>query len=83
MADSIEKIPGDVDERKKSILAQRRCIILAIVGSTPPTNYSLARILQNGFLSTVKSWLDDILSGNVGELDFHLQVDCSLFPTKR
>jgi hypothetical protein len=68
MAQSIDEIPGDVAETKKAILVQRRCIILAIVGSTPYNNKSLARILSNGFLSTVRSWLEDILSGSVGEL---------------
>lgn len=64
---SVDSIPGDSDTKNK-ILAQRRCIILAIVGATPSSNTSLALILQNGFLSTVKSWLDDILNGSVGEL---------------
>jgi hypothetical protein len=74
MAGSDDSITGD-NETKKAILAQRRCIILAFVGATPSSNSSLARVLQNGFLSTVKSWLDDILSGSIGELvHFHLRV---------
>ena len=72
MADDVS---GDLVESKKAVLAQRRCIILAIVGSTPSNNYSLARILQNGFLSKVKSWLDDILNGSVGELVFTIQSE--------
>lgn len=55
---------------KNATLAQRRCIILAIVGSTPSSNISLSQILQDGFLKTVKSWLGDILSGSVGEFLF-------------
>ena len=68
MADNLDSISGDLVESKKAILAQRRCIILAIVGATSSNNITLASVLQNGFLSTVKSWLDDILGGSVGEL---------------
>jgi hypothetical protein len=70
MADNIDSLSGDLVESKKAILAQRRCIILAIVGATPSSNTTLASVLENGFLSTVKSWLDDILGGSVGELVF-------------
>jgi hypothetical protein len=75
MAGSDDSITGD-SETRKAILAQRRCIILAFVGATPSSNSSLARVLQNGFLSTVKTWLDDILNGSIGELVlyFHLRV---------
>lgn len=68
MADSASDVPGDKDTQN-AILAQRRCIILAIVGATPSSNSSMALILQSGFLSSVKSWLDDILNGTVGELE--------------
>ena len=66
MADSASDVPGDNDTQN-AILAQRRCIILAIVGATPSSNSSMALILQSGFLSSAKSWLDDILDGTVGE----------------
>jgi hypothetical protein len=68
MADNLDSLSGDLVESKKAILAQRRCIILAIVGATSSSNITLASVLQHGFLSTVKSWLDDILGGSVGEL---------------
>ena len=68
MADNLDSISGDLVESKKAILAQRRCIILAVVGATLSSNITLANVLQIGFLSTVKSWLDDILGGSVGEL---------------
>jgi hypothetical protein len=68
MADNLDSLSGDLVESKKAILSQRRCIILAIVGATPSNNNTLASVLQNGFLSTVKSWLDNILGGSVGEL---------------
>ena len=57
---------GDI-ETKKIVLSQRRCIILAIVGGTPSSNISIHKILQNGFLSTVKSWMNDALNGSIGE----------------
>jgi len=66
MANSASDVPGEKDTQM-AILAQRRCIILAIVGATPSSNSSLALILQSGFLSTIKSWLDDILTGRVGK----------------
>ena len=67
MASSASDVTGDKDTQA-AILVQRRCIILAIVGATPSSNSSLGRILQNGFLSSMKSWLDEILNGTVGEL---------------
>lgn len=66
MGNSSVGIQGDPDTQK-AILAQRRCIILAIVGSTPANNRSMSLIMESGFLSCVKLWLDDILSGVVGE----------------
>jgi hypothetical protein len=67
MASGTESVAGDDIERTKAILVSRRCIILALVGSTPVGNTSLDLILQNGYLSSVKLWMDDILSGSVGE----------------
>ncbi len=67
MADSASEVPGDKDTQM-AILAQRRCIILAIVGATPSSNSSLGLIMQSGFLSAMKVWLDDILAGRVGKL---------------
>ena len=44
----------------------RRCIILAIVGSTPVENANLKAVLESGYLSTVKTWYDQILQGSTG-----------------
>jgi hypothetical protein len=60
------------DETKK-ILSQRRSIILSIIGSTPSSNDVLSQVLQNGFLATIKSWLDEVLNGSIGESDSLVQ----------
>ena len=55
---------------KPRVLEQRRCLLLAVTGSTAetiPRSPTLKRILEAGFLVEVKSWLDDILIGTVGE----------------
>ena len=60
-----------IDSLKRTrVLEQRRCLLLAIVGSTAENssnNPTLRNILNSGFLVKVKMWLDDILAGNVGE----------------
>ena len=55
------------DEEKASVLVRRRSILLALCAATPVEATSLRTIIQNGYLTTVKSWLDDILSGSTGE----------------
>jgi hypothetical protein len=54
-----------------------------LVASTPTENTTLDLILQNGYLSEVKLWMDDILKGFVGEFFsfFYkvLQSYCSLY----
>jgi hypothetical protein len=67
MASSLDGLAGDAIEIKKAILVSRRCIILALVGSTPIDTSSLTIILKDGYLSTVKHWMDDILSGSLGK----------------
>lgn len=52
-----------------AILISRRAIVLTLVGSTPIENAMLDTILRNGYLSTVKLWMDGILKGTLGELD--------------
>lgn len=55
---------------KSSVLEQRRCLLLAVTGSTAevlPRSPTLKAILEAGFLVQVKTWLDDILSGSIGE----------------
>ena len=54
-------------DHKSNILAQRRCILLALIGSTSPSNVAVKGILESGYLVVVKGWLDDILNGNVGK----------------
>jgi hypothetical protein len=63
---------GDVG--KKSVLEQRRCLILAIVGSTSADFPSVSRIISNGYLSHIKVWLDEILKGSVGKLEVDVHV---------
>jgi hypothetical protein len=46
-------------------------MILALIGATPSSNSSLDIILQNEYLRTVKKWMDDCVSGSVGEFSFH------------
>jgi hypothetical protein len=54
---------GTVDpELKKQTLRYRRCIVLAVVGGTPIETPSLSRLVVNGYLDSVKLWLDEILS---------------------
>lgn len=69
MASGIEKIPGPGDAAKKAAsLEQRRCILLAIIGATPPANIALTTSLERGMLTSIRGWLDDALSGKVGKL---------------
>ena len=68
----------------KETIEFRRCIMLAIVGSTPVENANLKLVLENGYLSTVKTWYDQILQGSLGapELDITRQkssVYCTFF----
>ena len=72
LASSLDSVPGGDLDIKKVTLVSRRCIILALVASTPSENSSLEVILKNGYLNTVKLWMDDILSGSEGEY-FHQQ----------
>ena len=58
-------IAGD-SNNKNAILISRRSTIVTIIGSTPIENSTLDTVLQNGYLGTVKLWMDDILRGTVG-----------------
>jgi len=55
------------DAVTKESLEFRRCIILAVVASTDVESESLKAVLETGYLSLVKTWMDQILSGAVGE----------------
>jgi hypothetical protein len=61
-------------------LEQRRTILLAVVAGTPKSSASLARILSEGFLNSVKQWLDEVLSSAVGECDPQNIVDSITCP---
>ena len=65
------------------ILEQRRCLLLAAVGSTAetsPDNPTLKSLLNNGLLVTIKSWLDEILEGKVGGMDLLLHLLSNIIP---
>ena len=56
----------------KETIEFRRCIMLAIVGSTHVENANLKLVLENGYLSTVKTWYDQILQGSLGAPDLDI-----------
>jgi hypothetical protein len=62
--DTVPEVSGDL---KKAVLEQRRCILLAVVGSASESSPSLERVLSDGFLGAVKVWLDQVLDGSVGK----------------
>ena len=68
MASGIENIVGGDDGVRTECLVMRRSMILALVGSSSTDNSALAQILLDGFLGTVKAWLNDILKGSAGKL---------------
>jgi len=73
MTRSINKIPGNLDVAKKAAtLEQRRAIVLAIVGATPANSDTLQMLLASGLLNALKPWLEDVLSGSIGGVDFLL-----------
>jgi len=71
---------GSTDIR---ILEQRRCLLLASIGSTAESmsnNPTLKKLLNGGLLVTFKSWLDDILSVKVGGVDLLLHLLSNIAP---
>ncbi|KAG7346295.1 RNA recognition motif containing protein [Nitzschia inconspicua] len=78
MASGLDCVAGEDVANKKAILVSRRCLILALVGSTPVDSSSLGTILQNGYLSSVRTWMDEILSGSVGGVDLLLHLLTSI-----
>ena len=65
------------------ILEQRRCLLLATLGSTAetvPGNTTLKALLHAGLLFTIKGWLDDILDGKVGGVDLLLHLLTNIIP---
>lgn len=57
----------DSDDMKKNLMVQRRTILLAAVAGTPGDSPALEKIIAEGYLNAVKTWLDDILQHSVGE----------------
>lgn len=70
---------------KSKILAQRRAILLAIIGATPADSVALKAILNNGLLVTIKSWLDEILNIGIGGVDLllHLLGSIAMLPVTK
>ena len=86
MAGSVLDIPGNIDlEAKAAMLAQRRAVLLSVVGSTPASNDAVTSVLNDGFLVTIKAWLDDILNSVVGGVDLllHLLDSVALLPVTK
>merc|ERR1712157_574976 len=73
------------DVAMSQTLAQRRGIILTIVGATDPDSQVLKKILGNGFLSHLKHWLDDILQNKIGSVDLlpHLLSNICMLPVTK
>lgn len=67
MAADVLQIPGELDlDRKRAAAEHRRCILLGLLAGSSPNNPTLKKLLSDGLLVTVKSWLDDILAGAIG-----------------
>ena len=65
------------------ILEQRRCLLLATLGSTAEImhgNTTLKALLNAGLLIMIKGWLDDILDGKVGGVDLLLHLLTNIIP---
>jgi len=77
-------LSGDYNSRN-AVLVSRRAIVLTLVGSTPMETTVLHTILQNGYLSVVKIWMDDILKGSIGGIDLllHLLTKITLLPVTK
>jgi len=77
-------ISGDSGNRN-AILISRRSIVLTLVASTPTENTMLDIVLQNGYLNTIKLWMDDILRGSLGGIDLllHLLTKISELPVTK
>ena len=86
MASSVLDIPGNIDlEAKAAMLAQRRAVLLSVIGSTPASNEAVATVLNDGFIGTIKAWLDDVLNSVVGGVDLllHLLDSVALLPVTK
>lgn len=70
----LEQAPAEI---KQKAIIYRRSVILAVVAQTPSESPSLDCLLSDGFLTHVKSWLDEILAAPDGRSDFRLLVVCN------
>ena len=66
-ASTMDSAPGDNEDKKKAVLEQRRAILLTAVSETPSENPTVPKILEDGYLNSVKVWLDEVLNKTVGE----------------
>lgn len=79
MAADVLQIPGELDlDRKRAAAEHRRCILLGLLAGSSPNNPTLKKLLSDGLLVTVKSWLDDILAGAIGSVDLLLHLLSSI-----
>ena len=68
----MENAPGDSEDKKKAVLEQRRAILLTAVSETPSDNPTVAKILEGGYLNSVKLWLDEVLNKTVGKWNWSI-----------
>eukprot|EP00984_Skeletonema_dohrnii_P024254 scaffold13372_cov114-Skeletonema_dohrnii-CCMP3373.AAC.1 len=64
-------------------LEQRRCLLLAAIGSTAesmPNNQTLISLMNAGLLVTIKSWLAEIMDGKLGGVDLLLHLLSMITP---
>lgn len=68
----------------KEVLEFRRCIVIAVVGSTPVESASVRAVLDGGYLDHVKTWYDQILHGKVGKIEQQrtLSSSCSSYKSQ-
>ena len=59
--------PTTTPEEKILVIVRRRSILLTICAATSPNVESIQKIIQNGFLTNVKGWLDDCIQNSVGK----------------
>ena len=77
---SAGEVSAAVDSR---VLEQRRCLLLAAIGSTAEemsSNSTLSHLLQENLLVTVKTWLDENLAGKVGGVDLLIHLLRNIAP---
>lgn len=64
-------------------LEQRRCLLLAAIGSTAehmPSNQTLISLMNAGLLVTIKLWLAEVIDGKLGGVDLLLHLLSMIAP---